>query len=258
MRCLTNSQHEAARSEITLVDFNPDQEFWLHDKVLPNFPHVIIRSNFMDNPYLPAGELNNILMKKDKPGFENWWRVYGLGELGKLEGLIFPNWQYGDFPSGVPYGFGLDFGFNDPDAMVKCYVDERSKTMFWDEQIYKSGNSSDDLKRMIGQRCSRNDLIIADSADARMIKELSRYYNVRATHKGKVGWSVPESIKIMQGYQHVITESSVNLAKEFNNYLWSDKKAGIPMAGFDHLIDAGRYWFQHSKTAGSGKQQWTG
>ena len=50
--------------ECTFVDFNPDQEFWLHDKVMPNFPHVFIKSNFTDNPYLPDNELQNILMKK--------------------------------------------------------------------------------------------------------------------------------------------------------------------------------------------------
>lgn len=244
-----------SRSEITFLDFNPDQEFWLHEKVLPNFPHVLIRSNFMDNPYLPEGELQNILMKKDKPGFENWWKVYGLGQLGKLEGCIFTNWRYGAFPDGSTPLYGLDFGFNAPDAMVKLAVNEKLKKVYWDERIYKSGNSFEDLRTLVGLHANRGDRIVADSADARMISQLRKYFNVHATNKGKKGWGVAEAIKLMQGYEHILTEDSPNLAKEFNNYIWNDKKAGIPVDAFNHLIDGGRYAFQDIKTGG-GTQVW--
>jgi len=234
------------------LDFNPDQEFWLHEKVLPNFKHTLIKSNYLDNPWLPDNEVQNILMKKDKPGFENWWRVYGMGELGKLEGAIFMNWRYGDFDTSLPYGFGLDFGFNDPDAMVKVAVSHKLKIIYWDEKIYKSGNSSEQLKLLMDAYCNRNDMIVADCADARMIAQLSRYFNIRPTNKKK--WTVAEAIKVMQDYEIVITEGSYNLAKELNNYIWNDKKAGIPIDGFDHLIDAGRYYFLESIRGGH--QQW--
>jgi phage terminase large subunit len=234
------------------LDFNPDQEFWLHEKVLPNFKHTLIKSNYLDNPWLPDNEVQNILMKKDKPGFENWWRVYGMGELGKLEGAIFMNWRYGDFDTSLPYGFGLDFGFNDPDAMVKVAVSHKLKIIYWDEKIYKSGNSAEQLKLLMDAYCNRNDMIVADCADARMIAQLRRYFNIRPTNKKK--WTVAEAIKVMQDYEIVITEGSYNLAKELNNYIWNDKKAGIPIDGFDHLIDAGRYYFLESIRGGH--QQW--
>ena len=234
------------------LDFNPDQEFWLHEKVLPNFKHTLIKSNYLDNPWLPDNEVQNILMKKDKPGFENWWRVYGLGELGKLEGAIFMNWRYGEFDTSLPYGFGLDFGFNDPDAMVKVAVSHKLKIIYWDEKIYKSGNSAEQLKLLMDAYCNRNDMIVADCADARMIAQLRRYFNIRPTNKKK--WTVAEAIKVMQDYEIVITEGSYNLAKELNNYIWNDKKAGIPIDGFDHLIDAGRYYFLESIRGGH--QQW--
>ncbi len=244
-----------SRSEITILDFNPDQEFWLHEKVLPHIPHVLIKSSYLDNPYLPYAELQNILLKKDKPEFENWWKVYGMGELGKLEGAIFKNWTYGAFDTSLPYSFGLDFGFNAPDAMVKMAVDEKRKKVYWQEKIYKSGNSTDDLKTLVGLHCKRNDLIIADSADARMISELKKYFNIKPTNKQK--WTVPQALKIMQNYQHIITEDSPNLAKEFNNYIWSDKTAGIPIDAFNHEIDAGRYSFLESYSGG-GAQVWHG
>jgi len=237
-----------SRSQITIVDFNPDQEFWLHEKILPNFPHVLIKSNFMDNPYLPDGERDNILMKKDKPGFENWWKVYGMGELGKLEGAILPNWRYlreGEvWGEGLSYGFGQDFGFNDPDALVKGAIDHRRKVLYLDEIIYSSGNSLDQLIRLMEPYVKRNDRVVADSADARMIKNLSVRFNIRPVNKAK--FTIAEALKMMQDYEIVITEGSHNLAKELNNYIWSDRKAGIPIDAFNHLIDAARYYFMDS------------
>lgn len=243
-----------SRSEITFLDYNPDQSFWLQEKVMPLVPHVLIKSCYLDNAYLPASELSNILMKKDKPGYENWWRVYGMGELGKLEGAIFTNWHYGEFDESIPYGFGLDFGFNDPDALVKVAVDEKRKKMYWDEKIYKDGNSFNDLRLMIEQHCNRNSIITADCADARMIAQLRPFFNIKPVNKAK--WTVSEALKMMQDYEHIVTESSYNLAKEFNNYLWNDKKAGVPQEGFDHLIDAGRYRFMETINRKSTGGKW--
>lgn len=230
-----------SRSRVTLIDYNPDAEFFLHEKVLPYIPHVKIHSTFLDNPYLPAGELNNILMKKDKAQFSNWWRVYGLGLLGKLEGAIFTNWKYGEFDTTLPYLFGLDFGFTHPDAMLKVAIDHKHKKIYCDEKIYKSGNSYDDLKRLITDYATNKDLIAADCAEARMVNELSRFLNIRPVNKKAM--TIAESIKVIQGYELIITPSSYNLAKELNNYLWNDKKAGIPIDAFNHLIDCLRYAF---------------
>lgn len=234
----------ATRTQGTVfLDFNPDQEFWLHEKVIPNFPHVLIKSNYQDNPWLPQRELENILMKKDKPGFENWWKVYGLGELGKLEGAILPNWRYGEFDKSLPYGYGCDFGFNDPDVLIKVAVDIKNKKIFADEKVYRSGNSFEQFKQLITDaKVNRNELIIADCADARMISQLSTFFNIKPVNKTK--WTVPEALKMMQDYEIIVTDHSYNVSKELNNYVWSDKKAGIPSPGFDHSIDSIRYYFQ--------------
>ena len=248
-----------SRSRVTMVDYNPDAEFFLHEKVIPFIPHVKINSTFLDNPYLPAGELNNILIKKDKPEFANWWRVYGLGLLGKYEGAIFQNWRYmregENWPGHLPHGYGLDFGFNDPDAMVKTAIDHKNKKMYWQEKIYKEGNSFEQLKNQIAQCCSRDDQIIGDCADARMLSQLRSYFNIRGVNKKK--WTISEALKMMQDYEHIITEDSINLAKEFNNYVWNDKKAGIPIDAFNHLIDGGRYRFMETvNRPGVNTQRW--
>ena len=227
--------------ETTFLDFNPDIEFWLHDKVTPFFEHTLIKSNFIDNPYLPEKERQNILMKRDKPGFEMWWQVYGLGELGRLEGAILGNWKYGSFDKSLPYGYGLDFGFSDPDAMVKVAIDHKRMIIYADEMIYKSGNSADALKGILKGLVTPHEQIIADCADARMIANLRREFNIMPVNKAK--WTVVEALKLMQGYEIIITERSFNLAKELNNYIWDDKRAEKPIDDFNHLIDAMRYYF---------------
>jgi len=246
-------QLSSRTSGAVFLDFNPTQEFWLHDKLMPNFPHELIISTYLDNPWLPPQELNNILSKRGKVGFDNWWKVYGLGQLGKLEGCIFPNWHFGAFDTSLPAGYGLDFGFNAPDALVKIAVHEKAKRIYWDERIYKEGNSASELEQLLALHCTRNDRIIADCADARMIKTLGRRFNIKPTNKAK--WTVPEALKMMQDYEFIVTETSPNLAKELNNYIWSDKKAGIPIDAFNHLIDAGRYKWQDAVTSG-GTQTW--
>ena len=236
-----------SRSEITIVDFNPDQEFWLQEMVIPHIPHVFIKSNYLDNPYLPENELQNILLKKDNPKFENWWKVYGMGELGRLEGAILTDWRYFEpgeiWPAHLPAGNGMDFGFNDPDVVVKVAIDYNNKKLYVEERIYQSGNSSQELKELMIERgINRNELIIADCADARMISELRTTFNIKPVNKAK--WTVVEALKMMQDYEIIITQGSYNVAKELNNYVWSDKKAGIPAPGFDHAIDSIRYYFQ--------------
>lgn len=234
-----------SRSKITLLDFNPDAEFWLHEKVLPNFPHVLIKSTFLDNPYLSQGELQNILMKKDKPGFENWWRVYGEGELGRLEGAVFKNWRFGEFDESLPYMIGLDFGFHpDPDACSKNAIDRKHKKIYVKELFYKDSQTSEDLDRSLEESVSRSDLIIGDSAEKRLIKDLSKKYNIRGVRKTD---TVSEWIKKMQDYEIIITEDSPNVERELVNYIWHDKKAGVPIDAFNHLIDEIRYCFMESE-----------
>jgi len=232
----------ASRTEIVkFIDFNPDQEFWLHEKIIPNFKHTLIKSNFPDNPWLPDGELQNILMKKDKPGFENWWRVYGLGELGKLEGVIYPNWRFGEFDNSLPYAFGLDFGFHpDPDALVKIAIDHKNKKIYLKECFYLTGQKISQLKVNVGLYVLPHELIVADSAEPRLIEELRvEGFNIEKAYKPD--GSVIEGIRIVQNYELIVDPDSNNTAKELNNYIWNNKRAGIPIDGFNHILDPVRY-----------------
>jgi len=230
----------------TFLDYNPTTEFWVHTKLMPNFKHAYIHSTWRDNPCLGEIERKKILAKYNKPGFENWVKVYGEGEIGILEGQIFKNWKYGEFDETLPYGYGLDFGYHpDPDAMVKVAIDEKRKKIYLDEKIYTTEQSTQELMKNIEMKIDKpDDLIVGDSAEPRMLKEIGKRFNAVPVKKdGTVaGW-----LKIMMDYEIIITENSYNLQKELSNYLWSDKKAGIPIDMYNHLIDASRYYFMFQK-----------
>lgn len=238
----------------TFLDYNPRAEFWLHDLVLPHFKHKLIKSTYLDNPWIPDSELNKILWKKDKPQFENWWRVYGEGEIGILEGQIFVNWDYGEFDTTLPYGYGLDFGFHpDPDAMIKTAIDEKRKIIYLDEKMYQSGQSTDDLNTAVLARIHNyKDLIIAESANPRTIADLKAKTGKVKTmplniQPVKKDGTVSEWLKKLQDYKLIITEDSHNLGKELQNYVWADDKAGIPIDAWNHCIDSFRYYFMYQK-----------
>ena len=226
--------------ECKFIDFNPSREFWFHDKIIPNFDYELIKSTYLDNPYLPEGELQNILMKKDKPGFENWWKVYGEGELGFLEDAILTNWRYGKFNDSLPYGYGLDLGSKHPDAMTKVAVDRKEKKIYVKEEIYKTGLSTEQLLNLIQSKNIGDKLIVADSSAPRTIQDLKSKgkLNIIPVKKGEI----IDDIKMLWEYEIIVDPDSHNLARELNNWLWLDKKGEIPMDELDDLIDSFRYY----------------
>ena len=234
----------------TFIDFNPSASFWFHEDIQPNFKHTLIKSTYLNNPYLPARELRNLLSKKDNPKYKNWWTVYGLGELGQLEGAILTNWSFGEFDNSLPFGYGLDFGVKHHDAMIKAAVDKANKTIYWHEEIYKNGLSTTELYEIVNNVVKNNKFIAADNSAIRTIKDLSRKgLNIKGVKKNKI----VEDIKNLMNYEIIVTPQSVNLANNLNNWLWLDKKGEIPMDENDDLIDAGRYitntWIGRKKKA---------
>jgi len=228
-----------ARTRVaTFIDFNPSAEFWFHEKVQPHFKHELIKSTYLNNKFLPERERQNILEKRDKPGFENWWKVYGLGELGQLEGAIFTNWEFGEFDDTLPHNYGLDFGVKDPDAVVKVAVDRKAKKLYWKEVLYASGLSTDELYQRLREAGVGNSFIVADNAALRTIKDLNkRGLNIQPTIKSRV----VDDIKALGDYRIIVDPNSFNLEKELNSYIWLDKRGEVPIDEFNHLIDAGRY-----------------
>lgn len=242
----------ARRSKFIIADFNPTTQFWLEDW-MQNYNDIeIIKSNYLSNPNLPEYEIERIRKRADRD--TNFKRIHIDCEYGGLEGLIYPNWKYGDFDTTLPFLFGLDFGFNpDPDAMVKVAIDEKLKRIYVDECFYRTDQLVSDLRLNVARYAKPHDLIIADSASPRMIAELRNQFNIKGIVK-KAG-SIVEGIRLVQDYEIIVTKESVNVVKELRNYIWNDKRAGIPIDTFNHTLDPIRYVKQSQRTT-SGHQIW--
>ena len=171
-------------------------------------------------------------------------RILG-GWLDKPDGVIYPNWKIGAFDDTLQYGFGLDFGFSiDPDALVKVAVDKKRKKIYLKQLMYATGQSTSQLITILKKHIAPFEVIIADSAEGRLINDIRNSgFNIKPTKK-KQG-SVIEGIKIVQDYELIIDEDSPDLVKELNNYAWHDRKSETPIDAYNHQLDSVRYYVQY-------------
>ena len=201
----------------------------------PEITHI--HTTYLDNiDNIPKDYLNRIQDLK-KTNSDKYKHVILGGWLEKAEGVIFENWSEGEFDDSLPYGFGLDFGFTDPDALVRVAIDRKRKRIYLKEEMYTSNQSFGDLNRRVQNICNVYE-IIADSAEPRLINDIKA--NISKADKGQ--GSVVAGIKIMQDYELIIDSGSNNLKRELNNYAWADKKSDTPIDLWNHLIDAARYY----------------
>jgi len=227
--------------QTAFIDFNPSREFWYHEEIEGKRDYKFIHSTYKDNKYLTLAQINEIESRKNN---EQWWKVYGLGELGQLEDAILTNWEFGEFDESLPYGYGLDYGSRHPDAMTKVAIDRNNKKIYIKEEIYKNGLSTGQLYEMIESREVGKSLIVAEyatggirtNADLRI-----RGLNVIECNKGRI----IDDIKLLRDYKLIITPDSYNLQKNLNNWVWLDKKGEIPIDVDDDLIDSFRYYCRY-------------
>lgn len=164
------------------------------------------------------------------------------GWLDKAEGVIIEDWSNGDtFPEHLPFAYGQDFGFsNDPTTLVKVAIE---KDIIYVQEIYgKTKLSTNEIYELNKSETNDTALIVADSAEPRLIQELRRAgNNIKPCVKGQ--GSITAGISLLQNY-HIKVINSPEIAKEFNNYIWHDKKAKVPVDAYNHRIDAMRYIVQ--------------
>lgn len=230
------------------LDWNPTNEFWFHTELQHDHDVDFLIINYTDNEACPESALNFILKAKEKAKtstfWDNWYKVYGLGQLGSLEGVIFSNWQTIDSipKEATLLGFGLDFGYtNDPTALVGVY--RYDGKIIVDEVIYQTGLlNSDIIKRM---QHDRRAVIYADSAEPKSIEEIRRAgFNIKPVSKGAD--SINFGITVLQEQDILVTSNSTNLIKELRSYCWDKDKTGKvlnkPIDYLNHAMDALRYF----------------
>lgn len=176
--------------------------------------------------------------KKRRP--EKYKHAILGGWLNKAEGVIFTNWSVGQFPNTNDTVFGQDFGFSqDPTTLIETHIDTAKKIIYARLHVYKAGLTTSEIAQL-NYKFAQDRLIVADSAEPRLIAELkAKKLNIVPTIKGAD--SVKYGISLIQDYDMIIDESSIDLIKELNNYCWLEKKSETPIDKFNHGLDALRY-----------------
>jgi phage terminase large subunit len=238
-----------SRANQVFIDFNPNAKFWAHDEVITRSDADFIILTYKDNEYLGKQEVFEIERYKKK-GYDdkgeiiseywaNKWRVYGLGQEGFIDGVIFQNWKIGEFDETLPIMYGIDFGFKDPFTLLKVAYDASTMTIYLHEEIYKSHLSPADIIQLLNTKIPNKDsLILADSADPTQIRGIKNDgFNIMGLGKEKI----VIGIRHLQNWQFKVTETSQNLIRELSNYVWLDKTGEVPIDSENHLLDPLRY-----------------
>ena len=240
-------QLEVRSNREIILDYNPVSEFWVHTEVIPKQDHDFLKLTYLDNEAVDPRIRTSIESRKDR---ENWWRVYGLGEVGILEGTIYKDWELVDC---VPEearleGYGLDFGFSaNPTAVVAVYYLDDAYIL--DEKFYLTGLTNNEIAQKMKGLPSA--VVICDSAEPKSIEEIIRF-DVNAVPSVKGQGSVNYGIQLLQDQKIKVTKSSTNLIKEYRNYAWKLDKDGKPTNTpedfWNHALDATRYAISYLKS----------
>jgi phage terminase large subunit len=238
-------------SEAIYIDYNPTHEFWAHTEVLREADSELLILTYQDNEALPDSIRKDIELNRTKAEtsayWANWWKVYGLGQVGTLQGAIYEDFEVVeavDVSRAKFVALGLDWGFsNDPTALVAMY--RQGDCLLIQELIYATGLTNQDIAdklRSLG--INRAWEIVADSAEPKSIEEIYRLgFNIKPAQKGPD--SVRNGIDILKRYKLQVTKDSTNLIKELRSYTWATdkegKNTGVPIDLFNHACDAMRY-----------------
>lgn len=239
------------------LDFNPSNEFWVYSEVKEDDDTEWLTLTYKDNEALADSIVKEIEKAKYKAFIDpegnlfdennvknafwaNWWKVYGMGLLGSLEGVIFSNWTtIEEIPETAKLlGLGLDWGWNHVNAATALY--EWGDKYILHEVLYKAGMDN----KSISESLPYGETIFADSAEPKSIAELKGLgHNIKPIKKGPD--SVNFGIQLMQQQEFLITSASTNLIKEFRQYCWDEDKYGNklnkPVKVLDDGVDSARY-----------------
>ena len=229
------------------IDFNPTANFWAHKEVVAQQDADFITLTYLDNEALPQTIVDDIESARERAKtseyWSNWWKVYGLGQIGSLEGVCIKEWKEIKLPLEARLlCYGMDFGYsNDPSTLIALY--KYNNAYIFDEVIYQKKLLNSDISSLFRSH-DINGVVYADSAEPKSIAELRTYgHKVVPCTKGKD--SIVYGINLINQNEIFVTSRSKNLIKELQSYTWMKDREGNtinkPIQNFDHCIDACRY-----------------
>jgi phage terminase large subunit len=227
-----------------VLDYNPSDAFsWIYDQIETRDDCELCVTTYKDNPFLEESLVSEIERLKDAD--EDYWNIYGLGQIGSGSSRILTHWRT-VAEAQYPYGkgeaaFGLDFGYNNPTALTETRLYDNE--LFWREMLYQTKLTTADLIEKLKEFPElKGGRIVADAAEPKTIEEISRAgFNIEAGHKG-----VKDTVDFIKSKPLRIHEAGANLLREAKRYSWKvDKKTGKVLDEVvkfdDHAIDGGRY-----------------
>ena len=230
------------------LDYNPTNLFWVDKELIGQEDTNFLTLTYKDNSSLPETIIKEIekakIKAKTSTYWANWWKVYGLGEIGSLEGACIPDWKPIDkIPEEARIlCAGLDLGYSvDPSVIINLY--KWNEAYIFDEVLYRKGMLNRDLSHFIRQN-NINYNIYADSAEPKSIAELRSYgHKIFPASKGQN--SVIYGINLINQNEIYVTSRSKNLIRELQGYVWAKDPEGNnlqkPTGLHPDCIDACRY-----------------
>lgn len=241
----TFTQLEIRTKRKIWLDFNPVNRFWAHD-LLKRPDTEFIKLNYLDNEALDQETIKTLELRKGD-GTSNWWRVYGLGEVGSLEGNVYEGWLAEDeIPqNAILKRYGMDFGFKDPTTIVAVYEDENEE-LWLKLHLCKSGLTTP----AIISECKKlpEGLFVCDNARPEIIAEM-KANGIRAIGSDKTPGEKMNgkryNIDLVQRRKIHYLRCDKELEQEYLTYAWRKKRTGEtldePEDGNDHIMDAIAY-----------------
>jgi phage terminase large subunit len=243
-------RHKNTQNRVILIMNPSTKEHWIYNRFfetrgvqegsnVTKKDTTYIHTTYLDNKdNLSESYINQIENIRTRRPEKYKHQILGSW-LNRAEGVIFSNWTIGKFEQAAPSVFGQDFGFSaDPTTLVETSIDKVNKKIYIKLHYYKQALTTSQIAEL-NKRFAGSSLIVADSAEPRLISELSVSNNIVPTIKGQ--GSVTYGIALLQDFDLIIDESSTDLIKELNNYCWLEKKSSTPVDKYNHAIDAIRY-----------------
>lgn len=251
------------------IDYNPNfsDDHWIKKEILlpQNRGRLeVFKTTYKDNPFLPQEQVEEI--ESLKYTNEALWRIYGLGEQALVEGLVYdtPFYYANAFPN-VPdrcIGLGIDYGYKDPFAVVKCAIHHHRETdpvsgkriirkdLYVQQLSYDSLLTDDQQFAIISAPEVRRYRMFCDPSVPQFINKARRVYGLRIRGAIRSSSSSRNSIlpgiQVVKSYRMFLVGDNPDLERELRNYCYQQDRDGNytdkPIDQFNHLLDAIRYF----------------